>query len=62
MLRRALSMLRRALSMLRRPPPLETRMDRGFPGVELLFTFFLPFFYQKRPVDNYRPDKAKRGI
>ena len=46
MLRRALSMLRRALSMLRRPPPLETRMDRGFQGIEPPFTFFLPFFYQ----------------
>ena len=62
MLRRALSMLRRALSMLRRPPPLETRMDRGFPGIEPPFTFFLPFFYQQRPVDNSRPSKARPGI
>ena len=45
MLRRALVMLRRALVMLRRPPPLETRMDKGFAGIEPPFTFLLPFFY-----------------
>ncbi len=43
MLRRALVMLRRALVMLRRPPPLETRMDKGSPGIGLPFTFLLPF-------------------
>ena len=52
MLRRALSMLRRALSMLRRPPPLETRMDKGFAGIRPPFTFFLPFYYQTWPVDK----------
>ena len=58
MLRRALVMLRRALVMLRRAPPLETRMDKGFAGIEPPFTFLLPFFYQQRPVDN-RVSEAK---
>ena len=55
MLRRALVMLRRALVMLRRAPPLETRMDKGFAGIEPPFTFLLPFFYPQRPVDNCSP-------
>ena len=45
-------MLRRALVMLRRAPPLETRAGIGFAGIELPFTFLLPFFYQVHPVDK----------
>jgi hypothetical protein len=35
--------------MLRRPPPLETRMDKGFAGIRPPFTFFLPFYLPAAP-------------